>query len=51
MLSTGVMAVFGFFFWIINACLYSAEQDGVLGLKVSSLRGSLQGGSDNSIFP
>ena len=28
-LSTGVMAVFGFFFWIINARLYSAEQVGI----------------------
>jgi O-antigen/teichoic acid export membrane protein len=29
MLSTGVMAVFGFFFWVINARLYSAEQVGI----------------------
>jgi O-antigen/teichoic acid export membrane protein len=29
MLSTGLMAVFGFFFWIINARLYSAEQVGI----------------------
>jgi O-antigen/teichoic acid export membrane protein len=29
MLSTGVMAVFGFFFWIINVRLYSAEQVGI----------------------
>ena len=29
MLSTGMMAVFGFFFWIINARLYSAEQVGI----------------------
>jgi O-antigen/teichoic acid export membrane protein len=29
MLSTGVMAVFGFFFWIIDARLYSAEQVGI----------------------
>ena len=29
MLSTGVMAVFGFFFWMINARLYSAEQAGI----------------------
>jgi len=29
MLSTGVLAVFGFFFWIINARLYSAEQVGI----------------------
>ena len=29
MSSTGVMAVFGFFFWIINARLYSAEQVGI----------------------
>jgi len=29
MLSTGVMAIFGFFFWIINARLYSAEQVGI----------------------
>jgi len=29
MLSTGVMAVFGFFFWIINTRLYSAEQVGI----------------------
>ncbi len=29
MLSTGVMAVFGFFFWIISARLYSAEQVGI----------------------
>jgi len=29
MLSTGVMAGFGFFFWIINARLYSAEQVGI----------------------
>ena len=29
MLSTGVMAVFGFFFWMINARLYSAEQVGI----------------------
>ena len=28
MLSTGGMAVFGFFFWIINVGLYSAEQVG-----------------------
>lgn len=29
MLSTGVMAVFGFFFWMINARLYSAKQVGI----------------------
>ena len=29
MLSTGVMAVFGFFFWIINTSLYSSEQVGI----------------------
>jgi O-antigen/teichoic acid export membrane protein len=29
MLSTGVMAAFGFFFWIINSHLYSAEQVGI----------------------
>ena len=29
MSSTGVMAIFGFFFWIINARLYSAEQVGI----------------------
>jgi O-antigen/teichoic acid export membrane protein len=29
MLSTGVMAFLGFFFWIINARLYSAEQVGI----------------------
>ena len=29
MLSTGVMAVFGFFFWMINARLYSSEQVGI----------------------
>jgi len=29
MLSIGVMAVLGFFFWIINARLYSAEQVGI----------------------
>ena len=29
MLSTVVMAVFGFFFWMINARLYSAEQVGI----------------------
>jgi len=29
MLSTGVMAVFGFFFWITNARLYSSEQVGI----------------------
>ena len=29
MLSTGVTAVFGFFFWIINTRLYSAEQVGI----------------------
>ena len=29
MLSAGVMAVFGFFFWMINARLYSAEQVGI----------------------
>jgi len=29
MLSTGVMAVFGFFFWMINAHLYSTEQVGI----------------------
>ena len=29
MLNTGVMAVFGFFFWMINARLYSAEQVGI----------------------
>ena len=29
MLSTGVMATFGFFFWIINARIYSAEQIGI----------------------
>ena len=28
MLSTGVMAIFGFFFWIINEHLCSAEQVG-----------------------
>ena len=29
MLSTAVMAVFGFFFWMINARLYSVEQVGI----------------------
>jgi len=29
MLGTGVMAVFVFFFWVINARLYSAEQVGI----------------------
>jgi len=29
MLSTGVMAVFGFFFWIIIARLYPSEQVGI----------------------
>jgi len=29
MLSTGVIAIFGFFFWMINARLYSAEQVGI----------------------
>jgi O-antigen/teichoic acid export membrane protein len=29
MLSIGVMAVLGFFFWVINARLYSAEQVGI----------------------
>lgn len=29
MLNTGVMAAFGFFFWIINARLYSTEQVGL----------------------
>lgn len=29
MLSTGVMAVFGFFFWMINTRLYSSEQVGI----------------------
>jgi len=35
MLSTGVMAVFGFFFWIINARLYSAEQVGIGATLIS----------------
>ncbi|MCL5072423.1 MAG: oligosaccharide flippase family protein [Actinobacteria bacterium] len=29
MLSTGIMAVFGFFFWMVNTRLYSAEQVGI----------------------
>jgi O-antigen/teichoic acid export membrane protein len=36
MLSTEVMAVFGFFFWIINARLYSAEQVGI-GITLISI--------------
>jgi len=35
MLSTGVMAVFGFFFWIINARLYSSEQVGIVATLIS----------------
>jgi O-antigen/teichoic acid export membrane protein len=35
MLSTGVMAVFGFFFWMINARLYSAEQVGIGATLIS----------------
>ncbi|HZK11827.1 MAG TPA: oligosaccharide flippase family protein [Atribacterota bacterium] len=35
MLSTGVMAVFGFFFWIINARLYSADQVGIGATLIS----------------
>jgi len=35
MLSAGVMAVFGFFFWIINARLYSAEQVGIAATLIS----------------
>ena len=38
MLSTGVMAVFGFFFWIINARLYSAEQVGIGTTLISIMR-------------
>ena len=37
MLSTGVMAVFGFFFWIINARLYSAEQVGIGTTIISTM--------------
>jgi O-antigen/teichoic acid export membrane protein len=37
MLSTGVMAVFGFFFWIINARLYSAEQVGIGTTLISTM--------------
>ena len=35
MLSTGVTAVFGFFFWIINARLYSDEQVGLAATLIS----------------
>ena len=35
MLSTGVMAVFGFFFWMINARLYSTEQVGIVATFIS----------------
>jgi O-antigen/teichoic acid export membrane protein len=35
MLSTGVMAVFGFVFWIINARLYSPEQVGLATTLIS----------------
>ena len=35
MLSTGVTAVFGFFFWIINAHLFSAEQVGIAATLIS----------------
>ncbi|MBA7548107.1 hypothetical protein ES705_40553 [subsurface metagenome] len=37
MLSTGVMAVFGFFFWIINTHLYSAEQVGIGTTIISTM--------------
>jgi O-antigen/teichoic acid export membrane protein len=37
MLSKGVMAVFGFFFWIINARLYSAEQVGIGTTIISTM--------------
>ena len=35
MLSTGLMAVFGFLFWIINAHLYPAEQVGIRTTLIS----------------
>jgi O-antigen/teichoic acid export membrane protein len=35
MLSTGVMAFFGFFFWVINARLYSTEQVGIATTLIS----------------
>jgi len=37
MLNTGVTAVFGFFFWIINARLYSAEQVGIGTTIISTM--------------
>jgi len=37
MLSTGIMAFFGFFFWIINARLFSAEQIGLATALISSV--------------
>lgn len=38
MLSTGVMAVFGFFFWMINARLYSTEQVGIGTTLISIMK-------------
>lgn len=35
MLSTGIMAFFGFFFWIINARLYKPEQVGIATTLIS----------------
>lgn len=37
MLSTGIGAFFGFFFWVINAHLYSAEQVGIGTTIISSM--------------
>jgi len=37
MLNTGVMALFGFFFWIINARLYSTEQVGIGTTLISTM--------------
>lgn len=37
MLSTGVMAFFGFFFWMINARLFSPEQVGIATTLISAI--------------
>src|SRR3989344_4999605 len=37
MLSTFVMAFFGFFFWIINARLYSADDVGIATILISTM--------------
>jgi len=38
MLNTGVMAVFGFFFWIINTRLYCTEQVGIGTTLISVMK-------------